>query len=99
MGEAKLARDFAADTGGTFRFVPTVQGTMGGKVHRRGTGRRAGAGVACLEEEILSRLTATWQPGPLALDNVYDYYETKSQGAARLFHNNYLTVPDTTRTD
>ena len=44
----------------------------------------------------INRLTATTLPGPLGLDNVYDYYETRSQSAARLFHTNFLAVPDQT---
>ena len=89
VGEATLAQ-IAADTGGIFRFVPTTQGMMGSlEADQAGDLRRRGA-----SEEIVSRLTAAWLPGPLALDNVYDYFDTQGQGAVRLFAVPQVGVPN-----
>jgi hypothetical protein len=88
VGEAKLAQ-IAADTGGTFRFVPTTQGTMATvSAEQVDALRRHG-----VSEEMVSRLTAAWQPGPLALDNVYDYFDAQAQGATRLFSVAQIGVP------
>jgi hypothetical protein len=46
--------------------------------------------------DLTSRLTANLLPGPLGLDDVYDYYETQGQSAARLMHMEFLAVPDQT---
>jgi hypothetical protein len=46
--------------------------------------------------DLISRPAANLLPGPLGLDDVYDYYETQSQSAARLTHWEFLAVPDMT---
>ncbi len=98
-GEAPepLLAQIAADTGGTYRFVPTTGGTMGAlgteasalsaeaQADRMAELQRMG-----LPAEVASRLLTPLSPGPLGLDDVYDYYETKGEGATRLFHNTYL---------
>ena len=87
--EALLAQ-IAADTGGTYRFVPTTSGTMAQAQSAIDTESLRSMGVP---EEIIQRVTASVLPGPLGLDDVYDYYETKSQSATRLFHANYTSKP------
>jgi hypothetical protein len=85
VGEATLAQ-ISADTGGTFRFVPSLPGA------------RATVDAAAVEqlrqwgasEAFIADTINAWQPGPLGLDEVYDYFETKNQGASRLYHDNYL---------
>ena len=45
-----------------------------------------------LSPNMIDLATATLLPGPLGLDNVYDYFETKSQSAARLSQENYIGI-------
>jgi hypothetical protein len=87
--QALMAR-IAADTNGTYRFVPTT--TPGVMVTAGATqlDKLLSLGVP---SEVISRLTAAFLPGPLGLDDVYDYYETKGQDAARLFNSNQIAVP------
>jgi hypothetical protein len=87
-----LLAQIAADTGGVYRFVPTSSGTLA-PVSAPQTGWLAQAGAAA---EQINLLTTAIQPGPLGLDNVYDYLDTKNQGAARLIQQSFVTVPDST---
>lgn len=89
-----LLAQIAADTGGSYTYVPTSGGSLESdlQVKQQISDQLAGMGVP---QHEIERITADLLPGPLGLDNVYDYYETKSQSAARLYHNNFLTVPDT----
>lgn len=41
---------------------------------------------------LANQLTAVTLPGPLGLDDVYDYFETEGQGAARLVHVNHVGI-------
>ena len=90
-----LLAQIAADTGGSYTYVPTSPGTLAALEQSRLqlVDQLTQMGVP---PDQINRLTATSLPGPLGLDNVYDYYETKGQSAARLFHSNYLNVPDLT---
>ncbi len=38
-------------------------------------------------------LAAPYLPGQLGLANVYDYFDTEAQGAARIFNGSYTGVP------
>jgi len=88
-----LLAQIAADTGGSYTYVPTTGGSLelSGQSHGEISAQLAEMGVPA---EQIERITADLLPGPLGLDNVYDLYETKGQGAARLFHTNYLNVAD-----
>lgn len=89
---ASLLAQIASDTGGTYRFVPTTGGTVA-TLSQEEMDELQSLG---LPAEIASRLLAPLLPGPLGLDDVYDYYETKSQGASRLFHVNHTGVSQDT---
>jgi hypothetical protein len=93
-GEAPsaLMAQIAADTGGTFRYVPTTGGTLLAPSIEQ-IDQLAHTGVP---PEMINRITTAALPGPLGLDDVYDYYETQGQGASRLFHVNQVAVPDNT---
>jgi hypothetical protein len=85
---AALLSQIAADTGGTFRFVPTTPGTaMSGP-------ELAELSALGAPPELIERLETVVLPGPLGLDDVYDYFETKNQDASRLFHYAHTAVPD-----
>ena len=113
-----LLAQIAADTGGSYSYVPTTSGTqntsqlidqltqMGispdqinqlmktqDQSNQQMVNQLTQMGVPT---DLANRVTATSLPGPLGLDNVYDYYETKSQSAARLYHNNFVASPDQT---
>ena len=90
-----LLAKIATDTGGSYTYVPTSPGTLAESQQSRQqlVDQLTQMGVPA---DQINRLTAISLPGPLGLDNVYDYYETRGQNAVRLFHNNYLTVPDNT---
>jgi len=90
-----LLAQIAADTGGSYTYVPTSPGTLVDIEQSRLqlVDQLTQMGVPA---DQINRLMATSLPGPLGLDNVYDYYETRSQSAARLFHSNYLTIANNT---
>ncbi|MCP4165112.1 MAG: VWA domain-containing protein [Chloroflexi bacterium] len=89
-----LLAQIAADTGGIYRYVATTPGSM---LQAQSTEIEAlaaqGAPTSLLKDMAT---TTSYLPGPLALDNVYDYFETKNQGATRLFHTSHTVVPDVT---
>ena len=87
-----LMAQIAADTGGTFRYVPTTGGTLAPASPEQ-IDQLTRLGVP---PEMIDRITTASLPGPLGLDDTYDYYETKGQDASRLFHVNQLAVPDAT---
>lgn len=87
-----LLAQIAADTGGVYRFVPTSGGTLA-PVTTTDTEWLANTGMP---PKMIEQVTTAAQPGPLALDNVYDYLDTKNQGASRLVHNDFTLVPDNT---
>jgi hypothetical protein len=90
-----LLAQIAADTGGSYTYVPTTGGTLESALQARQQIADQLTSLGAPQNEI-DRITADLLPGPLGLDNVYDLYETKGQGAARLFHVNNLFVPDNT---
>ncbi len=86
-----LLAQIAADTGGSFRFVPTTGGTLAlAKATQERAQTLAQMGMPA---ELIDRAQTAVLPGPLGLNDVYDYYETKSQDASRLFHINHTGVP------
>lgn len=90
-----LLAQIAADTGGSYTYVPTLPGTLETLEQSRQALAAQFSELGLPADEI-NRMTAVSLPGPLALDNVYDYYETKSQSAARIYHANFTLVPDNT---
>lgn len=87
-----LLAQIAADTGGTFRFVPTTGGVLAA-VSQQQKNEWLEMGVP---PDYVQQLAAQVLPGPLGLDDVYDYYETKSQGATRLFNATFTASADNT---
>jgi hypothetical protein len=87
-----LLAQIAADTGGIFRFVPTTAGTLAA-ASSADLNFLAQAG---LPPAMIDQVNTAVLPGPLGLDDVYDFFDTKNQGAARLLHNNFTLVPDNT---
>ncbi|MCL7451732.1 MAG: VWA domain-containing protein [Anaerolineae bacterium] len=85
--EDLMAR-IAAENSGTYRHVPTSSGTVRGLDESQ----RAQLLASGVPEETVSALATTVLPGPLGLDEVYDYLETKNQGASRLFVQHYTGV-------
>ena len=85
--EDLMAR-IAAENSGTYRHVPTLPGGARGLDEAQ----RAQLVASGLPEEIVSPLATTVLPGPLGLDEAYDYFETKSQGASRLFLEHHTEV-------
>lgn len=79
---AALLAQIAADTGGIYRFVPTTGGTLATSAAELDT--LAAQGVP---KEFVERINTAVLPGPLGLDDVYDYLDTETQDAARLFHS------------
>jgi len=90
---AALLAQIAADTGGSYRFVPTTGGTLRARASTEQVNQILNLGVP---PSLVEQVTAPLLPGPLGLADVYDYYETKGQGATRVFHNNYTSTPDST---
>ncbi len=84
-----LLAQIAADTGGTYRYVPTTPGSLNSTAESR-LQELLDMGVP---PELANRLNTAVLPGPLGLDDVYDYYETKGQAATRLFHYNSTGRP------
>ncbi len=87
--EALMAQ-IAADTGGNYRFVPTTAGTRG-PLNAASFDYLLSMGASA---EFINEITAEYLPGPLALDDTYDWFETQGQGATRGLHLNSLAVPD-----
>lgn len=92
VGEPTLAQ-IAADTGGAFRFVPSKTGSMMQLSSADLDAMEADAGIP---HHVAQRLAIPVLPGPLGLDDVYEYYEAKSQDAARLFKAFHTNVPQET---
>jgi hypothetical protein len=89
---AALLSQIAADTGGTYRFVPTTGGTL----LKPTEAQIAELGDLGLPMNVIESITTPMPPGPLGLDDVYDYLETTSQGATRLFHDVYAATAAST---
>ncbi len=88
----ELLAQIAADTGGSYTYVPTTGGTAVQAVEDSAKIQQQLSEMG-VSDAVIQQITADMLPGPLGLDNVYDLYETKGQNAARLYHNNFLNVP------
>jgi hypothetical protein len=89
-----LMATIAADTGGIYRPVST-NGIGSGMPAGLAAGASAAAAVSSIAaiDDVNTILAAPYLPGQLGLANVYDYFDTEAQGAARVFNGNYLAVP------
>ncbi len=90
---AALLAQIAADTGGVMRYVPTTSGTVRQREPDAPTDVLAAQGVP---PKVVENISTVMLPGQLELANTYDYFETRGQNAARIFHDNYTTVADGT---
>jgi len=93
-----LLGQIAADTGGVFRYVPSSPGTSALEL----------SAAAEIVEQIAGMLdtrgiplelagivpASAYYPGPLSLEDTYDYFETEAQGAARVLNTFHTAVPD-----
>ncbi|MFN8444975.1 MAG: choice-of-anchor X domain-containing protein [Caldilineaceae bacterium] len=85
-----LLAQMAADTGGVYRPVATTAGGAG-----LATAASLDVPDAPSEEidQMNTLLSAPLLPGQLGLADVYDYFDTAAQNAARIFHVNFTNVP------
>ena len=86
-----LMAQIAADTGGIYRPVATSGGGAG--VMAAGADAVAAFDALNLPVEASAVMAAAYLPGQLGLANVYDYFDTEAQGAARVINMNYTDVP------
>jgi len=95
-----LLAQIAADTGGLYSYVPTSPGSsktfdpmtaadVEAALVAQGAPAQQAAGLAGSLVPV-----STYYPGNLGLADVYDYYETSAQGAARLVHGMHTTIPN-----
>ena len=90
-----LLAQIAADTGGIYRYVPTTTGSQRANADIV-QANRAQLSALGASDQFINSMAATLLPGSLGLNDVYDYIETKSQDASRLFHEVYLATSDGT---
>jgi hypothetical protein len=90
-----LLAQIAADTGGIYRPVST-NGVGSGLMAASVDSNDAVAALAALNvpAEMQQALAAPYLPGQLGLANVYDYFDTEAQDAARVIHLPYTGVPE-----
>lgn len=83
-----LLSQIAGDTGGTYRFVSTTPGTSSQSNLQQQESTVAELQALGLTAQQVESISAAnlYLPGPLALDEVYDYLDTKAQGAARILN-------------
>jgi len=89
-----LLAQIAADTGGTYRPVPTNatgSGLMAASVDA--TAAIAALSAVNAPADVAAALAAPYLPGHLGLANAYDYFDTEAEGGARIFNGNYTNVP------
>ncbi|HHY55102.1 MAG TPA: hypothetical protein GYA08_06665 [Chloroflexi bacterium] len=86
-----LMAQIAADTGGIYRPVPTSGAGAG--VMASSVSAMAAFDALNLPVEASAVMAASYLPGQLGLANVYDYFDTEAQGAARVINMNYTDVP------
>ncbi len=99
-----LLSQIAADTGGIYRYVPASPGDS--LAQSETTLTRADVTATFVAQGVpeenavaLAQLLApasTHYPSNLGLADVYDYYETAAQGAARIGHGMYVFIADNT---
>ena len=86
-----LMAQIAADTGGIYR--PVATGSSGSGVMAAGVEAAAAFDALSLPVDASAVTAASYLPGQLGLANVYDYFDTEAQGAARVINMNYTDVP------
>ncbi len=91
-----LMATIAADTGGIYRPVAT-NGIGAGLAAASADASDAAAGMSEIEaigaiDDVSAIAAANYLPGQLGLANAYDYFDTKAQGAARIFNGSYMGV-------
>lgn len=86
-----LMAQIAADTGGIYR--PVATGSSGSGVMAAGVETAAAFDALHLPVDASAATAASYLPGQLGLANVYDYFDTEAQGAARVINMNYTDVP------
>lgn len=86
-----LMAQIAADTGGIYR--PVATGSSGSGVMAAGVEVAAAFDALSLPVDASAVTAASYLPGQLGLANVYDYFDTEAQGAARVINMNYTDVP------
>ena len=92
---APLMAQIAADTGGVYRYVPSSPGlaALSDQTAESALQELVARG---LQEGLANQLASAFYPGPLSLQDTYEYYETRAQGAARVLNAFHTTVPDNT---
>jgi len=86
-----LMAQIAADTGGSYR--PVATGSTGSGVMAANAAATAALEALNLPVEAAAVTAASYLPGHLGLANVYDYFDTKAESAARVINMNYTNVP------
>jgi len=86
-----LMAQIAADTGGIYR--PVATSGSGSSVMAASANEIAAFDALNLPVEASAVMASAYLPGQLGLANVYDYFDTEAQGAARVINMNYTDVP------
>ena len=91
-----LMATIAADTGGIYRPVAT-NGIGSGLAAASVDATAAASAIGSISaigaiDNVNAVLAAPYLPGQLGLANVYDYFDTEAQGAARVFNGSYTNV-------
>jgi len=86
-----LMAQIAADTGGIYR--PVATDGAGAGVMAAGADAATAIAALNLPVDAAAVAAASYLPGQLGLANVYDYFDTEAQGAARVINMNYTNVP------
>jgi hypothetical protein len=86
-----LMAQIAADTGGIYR--PVATSGAGAGVMTSSASAVAAFDALNMPVEASAVMAASYLPGQLGLANVYDYFDTEAQGAARVINMNYTDVP------
>ncbi|MCB0039537.1 MAG: hypothetical protein KDE23_07645 [Caldilinea sp.] len=86
-----LMAQIAADTGGIYR--PVATSGSGSGVMAAATDATAAVAAVNMPMDAAAVTAASYLPGQLGLANVYDYFDTEAQGAARVINGSYTNVP------
>ncbi|HRW49911.1 MAG TPA: hypothetical protein P5333_20485, partial [Caldilinea sp.] len=86
-----LMAQIAADTGGIYR--PVATSGSGSGVMAAATDATAAVAAVNMPMDAAAVTAASYLPGQLGLANVYDYFDTEAQGAARIINGSYTNVP------
>lgn len=86
-----LMAQIAADTGGVYR--PVATGVTGSGVMAASAEAMAAFEALHLPVDASAVMAASYLPGQLGLANVYDYFDTEAEGAARVINMNYTNAP------